>query len=558
MSRAPARVGHDRAMTSQTAQPAADEARASWLPLLIVMLCQIQISFNAFNVSIQGIVEDLGIPASSVGLALTTSTFAMAGFVLLGARLGARLGVPTALRIGMVGPTLAAIVISVTNAGWSLFAVQAISGATVALVAPALTVIIASSYHGRQQAQAIGLLASAIPLAQVVSLLIAGAFASSIGWRWSFVLLAIIGVSNLLLSFRLPSIAPRKDVVIDWRGAALSSIGIILISAGFSFLNAWGLISASDSAPFSIAGMSPVPLLLIVGAVLVQAFFRWTRKRMDAGAPVLFSLDVLKSSKERSVVACMALMLFIGTATSFLLPLYMQVVQGFSGFKTSLSIVPYTLSIFVANTLVARLYHRFSPATIARVGFAVVFLALTLIAFTISNSWGQASIVVGLVALGLAQGCIVALVFNTLLMASPKELAGDVGAFRGLTHNVSGSAGIAIATAIAVAMLSLLVARDVAASSAFSGELIEQVNLDNVDFITNGQLESVLEQTSATPEEVDAAVELFEDARLDALKVTLMLLAALALLALVPAGGMPDFREPDLTVDDVEGIATAT
>jgi hypothetical protein len=107
-------------------------------------------------------------------------------------------------------------------------------------------------------------------------------------------------------------------------------------------------------------------------------------------------------------------------------------------------------------------------------------------------------------------------------------------------------------------MLSLLVARDVAASSAFSGELIEQVNLDNVDFITNGQLESVLEQTSATPEEVDAAVELFEDARLDALKVTLMLLAALALLALVPAGGMPDFREPDLTVDDVEGIATAT
>jgi hypothetical protein len=48
------------------------------------------------------------------------------------------------------------------------------------------------------------------------------------------------------------------------------------------------------------------------------------------------------------------------------------------------------------------------------------------------------------------------------------------------------------------------------------------------------------------------------DARLDALKLTLMLLAALALLALVPAGGMPDFREPDLTVDDEEGIASGT
>ena len=382
--------------------------RTSWLPLLIVMLCQIQISFNAFNVSIEGIVDDLDIPASSVGLALTTSTFAMAGFVLLGARLAARVGIRRALQLGMIGPTIAAVVISITNAGWSLFAVQALSGATLALAAPSLTVIIAKNYQGPQQAQAIGFLAAAIPLAQVVSLLIAGAFASSIGWRWSFVLLSVLGVVNLLLTSRLEVIEPRPEVVIDWTGAALSATGVIMLSAGFSFLNAWGLLNASESAPFDIVGISPVLFLLIGGAILVHAFFRWTRRRMDAGEPPLFSLDVLRSSKERSIVACMALMLFIGTATSFLLPLYMQVVQGYSGWKTSISIVPYTLSIFVANTLVARLYDRFSPAAIARAAFAVVFLALTLIAFTISNSWGQVSIVAGLIALGLAQGCIVA------------------------------------------------------------------------------------------------------------------------------------------------------
>ena len=105
--------------------------------------------------------------------------------------------------------------------------------------------------------------------------------------------------------------------------------------------------------------------------MLIHAFFRSTRKRMDDGKPVLFSLDVLRSTRERSIVACMALMLFIGTATSFLLPLYMQVVQGLSGFETSLSIVPYTLSIFVANTQVSRLYDRFSPAAITRVSFVV-------------------------------------------------------------------------------------------------------------------------------------------------------------------------------------------
>lgn len=542
----------------ETSADTPPESRTSWFPLAIVMLCQIQVSFNAFNVSIEGIVQDLDIPATSVGLALTTSTFAMAGFVLLGSRIGARIGPRRALHIGMIGPTIAAITISLTNEGWMLFAVQALNGATVALAAPALTVVIASNYQGRQQGQAIGFLASAIPLAQVVSLLAAGALASSVGWRWSFVLLSVIGIVNLALIGRLAPIAPRPDVVIDWRGAGLSSVGIILVSAAFSFLNSWGFFTASEQAPFDIAGLSPVPVLLVIGLVLIHAFFRSTRRRMDEGKPVLFSLDVLRSTQERSIVACMALMLFIGTATSFLLPLYMQVVQGLSGFRTSVSIVPYTLSIFVANTQVSRLYQRFSPAAITRTSFTVVFLALTLLSFTIRRDWSQNMVVLGLVTLGLAQGCIVALVFNKLLMSNPKELAGDVGAFRGLTHNISGSVGIAVGTAIAVSLLGVIVARDAVASPAFSPEIMEQVNFDNTNFITSDQLAGVLEERGATAEEIDAAVEIYEDARLRALRTTLMFLALMALLALVPAGKMPDFREPDLTVEDEEGLTRAT
>jgi hypothetical protein len=110
-----------------------------------------------------------------------------------------------------------------------------------------------------------------------------------------------------------------------------------------------------------------------------------------------------------------------------------------------------------------------------------------------------------------------------------------------------------------VATLGVFVARDVAASPVFSVELVQGVNLDNADFITNDQLVALLEeQTSATPAEIDEAVDVLTDARLNALKLTMMLLAALALLALVPAGGLPDFREPDLTVEDEEGIESGT
>ena len=73
-------------------------------------------------------------------------------------------------------------------------------------------------------------------------------------------------------------------------------------------------------------------------------------------------------------------------------------------------------------------------------------------------------------------------------MSNPKELAGDVGAFRGLTHNISGSVGIAVGTAIAVSLLGVIVAQNALNSPAFTPELVEQVNFDNVQFVTSDQL----------------------------------------------------------------------
>jgi len=124
---------------------------------------------------------------------------------------------------------------------------------------------------------------------------------------------------------------------------------------------------------------------------------------------------------------------------------------------------------------------------------------------------------------------------------------------------VSGSAGIAVATALAVSLLGGIVLREAVASPAISPRIIEQVNMDKVDFVPNARLHEVLAATDATPDEVTAAVKLYEDARLRALRTTMMVLAVLSLLAIVPAGKLPGFRDPedDLSIEDLEGVSTA-
>lgn len=529
----------------------ANQDKMSWLPLIVVVLTQIQASFNvnALTVSMAGLTSDLSIPATAVGTAITTGTFSMAAFILLGAKIGSKFGSKRVFQVAVFIHALSMLMVTLAVNGPMLFIGQALGGAVIALIAPALTVFIAANYKGKQQAQAIGFLAAAIPGAGVLALLIAGSFATTIGWRYSFALVVLLGVFNLFLSTRLKKIDPQSEMVIDWRGAAIASTAIILLSFGFSGLTAWGPFLAKPGAPFSVLGLSPALIFIILGVFMAQVFFAWLRKRREAKKSQLFNLDVLDTAEERATTWCMSLMLFIGTAANFLIPLYMQVVQGLSSLQTSFSIIPYTISIFIANTVVARFYDLYPPRQIARAGFIVVASALTLIAFTISNEWGQLPIVLGLIMLGLGQGAIVALVFNTLLSASPKELAGDVGAWRGLVHNISGSVGISIATVFAVSLLSMLILSNATASPVITPEIIDQLNFDNVNFLTNDQVEDILaNRIGASPEEVAKAVLINAEARLRALKISLLGLAFLALLAIVPAGRMPGFREEDLPV----------
>ncbi len=113
---------------------------------------------------------------------------------------------------------------------------------------------------------------------------------------------------------------------------------------------------------------------------------------------------------------------------------------------------------------------------------------------------------------------------------------------------MSGSIGIAVGTAVAVALLSLLITRDLGSNPIVTPELQAQLNFDNINFLTNGQVGQVLSNTTATAEQVTEALRINAEARLQALKITLLLLAGMALLAVIPAGRMPGFQPGDLPV----------
>ncbi|MRG59925.1 MFS transporter [Agromyces sp. CFH 90414] len=513
-----------------------------------LFLAQVLMSFNvsALPVSIGGMVEEFGVSPTDVSTAIVMYGLAVAALVMVGAKIGQRFGWVLVFRVvvGLFGVAELMMVFAPT-VGWVIGA-QALAGASAAIIVPSLVALIAENYHGRQQATAVGSLGSARAISGVSAFLIGGALGTLVGWRPVFVILIVLAVVVFALSFTLRSDRGDPGIRIDFVAAVLIGAAIVLLTLGFNNLNAWGVLMATPQAPFDLVGVSPAPVFVVVGLVLGQAFFLWTRRRMREGKVPLVSLDVLGSGRERAAVYAMFVIVALEAAINFTVPLYIQIVQGRTPFDTSIAMMPFNLTVFVTATLVVRFYTRFTPRTIGVFSFILTTVALVWLSFVVTNNWETLPTILGLVVFGIGQGALVTLVFNVLVTSAPRELAGDVGSIRGTTQNLASAVGTALAGAMLVTILSLNIGQAVMAEPELTDDLAAQVPLDQVNFVSNDRLREVLDETDASPEQVDAAVQINTDARLSALKVGLLILAGVSALAILPASRLPNYKPEEI------------
>lgn len=524
------------------------EVRESWVPMIAIALGQAIMSFNvaALPVSLSGMVASFGVPPTTVATGIVMYSLAVAGFVMLGAKLVQRFGATAVFRYVVLAFGAAQVLMTFAPAAPVMLVAQLLAGLAAAVNVPALVALIAHHYRGEQQATAVGALGSARAGAGVAAFLIGGMLGTFIGWRSVFGLLIAVCALVFVLSFRLKPQAARPEVRIDLVGVALAAAAIILTVFGFNNLNRWGLGAARPGAPFDILGMSPAPLMIVLGIALLQAFIAWCRRVQERGGTPLLDLRVITSNRERAAVIAMFSVVSLEAMLNFSVPLYIQIVQGRTPIETAIAMLPFNLTVFFTAMLVVRLYRTFTPRVIGMAGFAICTVALLWLAVVIRNDWSAVVVMTGLVLFGIGQGALVTLVFNVLVTAAPKELAGDVGSLRGTTQNLAAGVGTALAGALLVGLLSAGVLRAVAENPRLPPEIQSQVDLDSINFVSNARLRDVMAGTSATPEQIEAAVAVNTEARLRALKIGLLIMACVALLTILPASRLPDYKPEEI------------
>lgn len=526
----------------------AAEQRESWVPMIAIALGQMLMSFNvaALPVSLAGMVSSFGVPPTTIATGIVMYSLSVAGFVMLGAKLVQRFGSTQVFRVVIGLFAIAQVLMVLAPAAPFMLAAQLLAGLAAAVIVPALVALIAHHYRGPQQATAVGALGSARAAAGVTAFLIGGMLGTFIGWRPVFGILVVAAGVVFWLSFKLKPQAPRPEVKIDLVGVVLAAAAIIMIVFGFNNLNRWGLGVARPGAPFDIFGMSPAPIMIVVGAILLQSFIAWCRRVAARGGTPLLDLSVITSGEERAAVYAMFTVVGLEAMLNFTVPLYIQIVQGRTPIETAIAMMPFNLTVFFTAMLVVRLYDKVSPRRIAQCGFALCIVGLLWLAWVVRNDWSAIPVMFGLITFGIGQGALVTLVFNVLVTAAPKELAGDVGSLRGTTQNLAAGVGTAVAGALLVGLLSAGIMVRIAENPVLPAAVVSQIDLDSINFVNNDRLLAIMERTGAAPAEVAEAVRVNTEARLQALKIGLLLMALLAALAIIPASRLPAYRAGEI------------
>ncbi|KAF8621310.1 hypothetical protein AX15_007905 [Amanita polypyramis BW_CC] len=443
---------HDFVISSTEKTALSGQERSTFKSICIVLTCFTTTVFNIFavqssNVALPYIGRDLKIPQDS--LQWVASTFALSSgcFLLLCGRFADLYGRKLVFLAGYAWMTFFSLGCGFAQNATQLFIMRGLQGIGSAASITAAVGILAQSFPpGPTRSRAFSTFSVGPPVGGGFGSIFGGLLTqlSAVHWRGIFYLGA--GFSTLAffmglfsLDRDLPSTEPDRRV--DWIGAALVTIGLVMITF---------VLGQGESAPQK--WKTPyIIVLLIVGLFLVLAFIAWEDYLAKHSArPPLMRLDIWTRAKGKFAVVQMIAFLQWCSFSSWLLwvVLYYQLYKGYTPLETMTRLLPAPVTGLVLNFLVGAVVgwlpaiYFLSIGTIATgiacLLFAIIKVDATFWAFsfpsTVLTVWG-ADFVFACGSLFVAR------------VAHPHEQSVAGGIFQTLTQ-LGTSFGLAITTII--------------------------------------------------------------------------------------------------------------
>lgn len=321
----------------------------------------------------------------------------------------------------------------------SLVAFRMIQGFGAGALQPTEQAILRQTFPPKEQGMAMALFGMAVMIGPAVGPSLGGYIVDHYNWPWIFYInlpvgaLALFMVTNFVhepedirVANREAAEKQRKNM--DWSGIALLSVGLCT----FQYALEEGQRDDWFHSPF-ITGCFIVSLFSL-------AFF--AVRELSAPVPAV-DISLFRDPVFLSGTLISGLMFAMLMSLTFLLPLFMEEVLGFTATQSGLALMPRTLIMMVFTPFVGRIYNKVSPRIV--VGFGVILFSISayqMSHYTLDTSPG--GIVGALLIQGCAFSCLWVPLTTVSLSSIPRHKLADATGSSSLVRQIGGSVGLAI------------------------------------------------------------------------------------------------------------------
>jgi EmrB/QacA subfamily drug resistance transporter len=427
-------AGHDQ----HRAESLSQGRRLQILILLCFAQFMVVLDVTVVNVALPSIGHALNLSRDTLTWVVTGYTLGLGSLLIFGGRLADALGRKAVFLAGLALFTAASMTAGLAGDGAMLLSSRVVQGIGAAVLSPSALAIMTTEFTGDERNRAFGVWAAIGGAGAVIGVVVGGALTTALGWRWVFLINVPVGVVVGLL---VPRVVPRRP-----RGAAARQDVLgALMGCGSVALLMYGLIRAGDSGWSSAAALVPIFLGLVgaAGFVLVER---------RAPAPLL-PMDLLRRPPLPGAVLVMVSVTGLLYSAFFLNSIYLQDVRRLSPLHVGLVFLPVAFAMIIGAHLAVRLVTAVGARYISVASLALTAAGLLLLAFAGVNSGGLAGLLAGFAMTTMGTGAALVAATATGLSGEDQQHAGLASGILNTGHELGGSLGIAVVSAVAAASI---------------------------------------------------------------------------------------------------------
>ncbi|MEU5150819.1 MFS transporter [Streptomyces yangpuensis] len=511
---------------------------------------------SVMNVSIATVAGDLGTTVTGIQGAITAYTLVMAMLMIPGGKVGVLIGRKRAFLIGCViygcGSLVTSIApnLTVLLIGWSF-----LEGVGAALILPAIVALVAGNFPAERRPAAYGLVAAAGAIAIALGPLIGGIATTYFSWRWVFAGEVLMVAGILVLARPIADAVSEERPRIDLVGVVLSALGLGTFVYGVLRSDEWGWFRPKEGGP-AWFGVSPTVWLMLLGLFLVWLFLRWEGRLVQRRKEPLVDPAMLQNKQLTGGLTMFFFQYLVMMGVFFVVPLYLSVALGLSALATGARLLPLSITLLAAATLIPRFLPHVSPRRVVRLGTLALLVGAVVLLGALDVDAGAEVVTVPLLLIGFGMGALASQLGAVTVSAVPQAQSAEVGGVQNAVTNLGSSIGTALAGSIMIATLTSSFLTSVTENPAVPSSVKSQATVrlaSGAPFLSDAQLESALAEAGVSPEVTDAALEANEEARVDGLCAALSVLAFAALIALFFTQRIPAVQPSGKAADTPSG-----